>query len=135
MRKLTAMVVAAVALSVALAAAVAIADEIGPNYSGKLDDHKRVCMIQDTVQTKDGLEYSYNGKNYYLCCRGCLAGFQKNPAKYSHATDPVNGKSVDKAEAPIYAHKGHAYFFSSRDTLATFAKDPEKYVRHAKSTR
>lgn len=52
-------------------------------YTGKLEDRKKVCMIQDTVQPRDGIEYAYNGKKYYLCCMGCVAGFQKQPARYS----------------------------------------------------
>jgi YHS domain-containing protein len=88
-------------------------------------------MIQDSVQPRDGIEYAYNGKTYYLCCMGCVAGFQKHPARYSQATDPVSGALVDKADARIYAHEGRAYFFRSDETLAAFAREPEKFLRRA----
>jgi YHS domain-containing protein len=94
----------------------------------RVSDRKLVCMLQDSLQTREGLEHTYNGKRYYLCCGGCLAGFEQNPARYSHAVDPVNGKQVDKADAPIYGYKGRAYFFSSQNTLQTFARDPDKYL-------
>jgi YHS domain-containing protein len=84
-------------------------------------------MLQDTLQARAGLTYVYNGKKYYLCCGGCLAGFQGDAAIHSHATDPIDGKSVDKADAPAYGYKGHAYYFSSASNLAQFAKDPEKF--------
>ena len=51
-------------------------------------------MIQDTVQPRDGIEYAYGGKTYYLCCQGCLATFAKDPARYSRGIDPVNALSV-----------------------------------------
>lgn len=96
--------------------------------AARVTDRKLVCMLQDSLQTREGLEHIYNGKKYYLCCGGCLAGFEQNPARYSHAVDPVNGKQVDKADAAIYGYKGRAYFFSSQNTLQTFARDPDKYL-------
>jgi YHS domain-containing protein len=87
--------------------------------------------LQDTLQARPGLTYVYNGKKYYLCCGGCLAGFERDPAIHSHAIDPINGKSVDKADAPAYGYKGHAYFFNSTANMTTFADDPEKFVASA----
>lgn len=100
-------------------------------YSGKVENRKLVCMLQDSMQARDGLEHTYNGKTYYLCCGGCVTGFEKDPKRYSHATDPVNGNSVDKAEAPIFAYQGRAYFFSSTETLGAFAENPAKYLGSA----
>lgn len=97
-------------------------------YTGKVENKKLVCMLQDSMQSRDGLEHAYNGKKYYLCCGGCVTGFEKDPKRYSHATDPVNGNSVDKAEAPIFAYQGRAYFFSSPETLTAFAENPAKYL-------
>jgi Cu+-exporting ATPase len=120
-----------VALGVALAPAAGAGE---PPASGrKVEDRRAICMMQDTLQQKAGIPYAYNGKTYYLCCEGCRAAVERDPERYTHATDPVNGERVDKADAPIYAYRGHAYYFSSADTLAAFAKTPEKYLRGAAS--
>ena len=100
-------------------------------YTGQVNNRKQVCMLQDGVKAQEGLETEYHGKKYYLCCGGCLAGFKTDPARYSHASDPVNGKLVDKADAPIYAYQGRAFFFSSTKTQAEFAAHPQKYLREA----
>lgn len=96
-------------------------------------DRSKVCMLEDTVQSHDGLEQTYNGKTYYLCCQGCVAAFRGNPEKYSHATDPVDGSRVDKADAPFYPYGGRAYFFSSQQNLHQFAQQPDRYLRHGAS--
>ncbi len=70
---------------------------------GQINDRSRICMLQDTIQPRSGLTYVYRGKKYYLCCGGCLAAFQQDAATHSHATDPLDGRSVDKAVAPAYA--------------------------------
>ena len=117
------------AILIALVVAIAKSQVNAQAASGaRVSDRKLVCMLQDSLQTRAGLEHVYNGKKYYLCCGGCLAGFEQNPARYSHAVDPVNGKQVDKADASIYGYKGRAYFFSSQNTLQIFARDPDKYV-------
>ena len=95
---------------------------------GQIKDRSRICMLQDTIQTRSGLTYVHNGKKYYLCCGGCLAAFKQDAAMHSHATDPINGKSVDKAEASAYAYQGHAYFFSTAANMTKFANAPEKVV-------
>lgn len=35
---------------------------------------------------------SYNNKTYYLCCPGCKAKWEKNPAKYAAAADKHSAK-------------------------------------------
>jgi YHS domain-containing protein len=103
------------------------------HYTGNVANRKQICMLQDTVQAREGLEADYNGKKYYLCCGGCLAAFEGKPARYSHATDPVNGQLVDKADAPVYAYQGRAYFFSSHENLSAFAKNPQAYLPNVAS--
>lgn len=122
-----------VATFVALAwafAGMAVAGEVEDpaSYSGRIEDRSKVCMIQDSVQPKSGLEYAYQGKKYYLCCGGCLAGFSGDPERHSRAKDPVSGALVDKAEAPAYAWQGRAYFFASQTNLEAFARDPDQYL-------
>jgi YHS domain-containing protein len=100
---------------------------------GPINDRSRICMLQDTIQSRSGLGYVYQGKTYYLCCGGCLAGFKSEPALHSHARDPVDGKSVDKADAPAYGYKGRAYFFDSVADLDRFAARPETFVANSSS--
>ena len=88
-------------------------------------------MLQDTVQAKSGIPYIYSGKKYYLCCGGCIAAFREGAATHSRAVDPVDGKSVDKADAPAYAYRGHAYYFSSTADMTKFANDPAKYLTNS----
>lgn len=95
---------------------------------GPISDRSKVCMLQDAVQGRSGLLYVYRGKKYYLCCGGCLATFQRNAAIYSRAIDPVDGRTVDKADAIAYAYQGHAYYFASASNLAAFAGEPKKFI-------
>jgi YHS domain-containing protein len=100
---------------------------------GQINDRSRICMLQDTIQPRPGLTYVYQGKKYYLCCGGCLAAFQRDAPIHSRAIDPVDGKFVDKADAPAYAHQGRAYFFSSAANMTKFASDPERFVASTSS--
>jgi YHS domain-containing protein len=34
-----------------------------------------------------GVEETYNGKIYHLCCGGCVSTFESNPEKYSKIAD------------------------------------------------
>src|SRR5712692_8921572 len=104
-------------------------ENVAGRYGERLMDRTRVCMLQDTVQARAGLEYEYQGKKYYLCCGGCLAAFKAGAEQYSTAVDPVTGTKMDKAIAPIYAYRGHAYFFASEESLATFAQERQRYLR------
>jgi YHS domain-containing protein len=120
-----------VLISVAALIGSAAAGEEGSSHAAgqRLENRARVCMLQDSVQPKDGLPYQYDGKTYYLCCGGCRAAFAAQADRYSKATDPVTGQTVDKAEARVYAYKGRAYFFASEENLSAFEKDPERYLR------
>ncbi|MBI4597863.1 MAG: YHS domain-containing protein [Candidatus Omnitrophica bacterium] len=71
----------------------------------------------------------YQGKTYYLCCAGCLKRFGSDPERFSHATDPVSGQPVDKAQALIYGYEGQAYFFANEAHLGAFAKEPAQFLR------
>ena len=100
---------------------------------GRISDRSRIGMLPDKVQAWSGLTYGYYGKKYYLCCGGCLAAFQRGAATHSHTTAPIDGKSVDQADAPAYAYQRHDYFLSSLANMTRFAGDPEKFVASAAS--
>src|SRR5438477_6311835 len=111
------------ALALAMLAGMGRAAEPAGPFTGRVKDRSRICMMQDSVQPKSGLEHEYQGKTYWLCCQMCVQSFEADPERFAHAKDPVNGAVVDKARAPAYAIRDKTYFFSSEKTLATFAKD------------
>ncbi|MBI2963421.1 MAG: YHS domain-containing protein [Deltaproteobacteria bacterium] len=124
------------ALVVAIVSLAMAGDVRNPaTYGGRIEDRSRICMIQDQVQAKSGLAYAYQGKTYYLCCAGCVAGFAANPEHLRRAKDPVSGEPVDKAEAPAYAWHGRAYFFRSEANLEAFARDPDSYLSAGRQER
>jgi len=98
-------------------------------YTGPVEDRSKICMMQDSVQPREGLEYTHEGKSYWLCCSMCEAKFKESPDTYANARDPVSGTKVDKATAPIYAFEGRAFFFESAANLKKFAAAPAQYAR------
>ena len=92
-------------------------------------ERSKVCMMQDRVQPGPGIAHSYQGKTYYLCCPMCASTFESDPERYSKATDPVSGKQVDKATAPLLGYGGKVYFFESETTKTTFRGESERYAR------
>lgn len=92
-------------------------------------ERAKVCMLEDMVQTKPGIEHTVDGKTYYVCCPMCTQRMDAEPERYTRAHDPVSGKTVDKATAPLLAYKEKAYYFATEESRAAFAKDPERYVR------
>jgi YHS domain-containing protein len=116
-------------LTLLLTAAPAVRAE--PPYTGPVDDRSKICMMQDSVQAREGIELKHGGKSYFFCCSMCETKFNEDPDRYAHATDPVSGVRVDKANAPIYAFEGRAFFFQSGETLKKFAAAPEQYARRA----
>jgi YHS domain-containing protein len=91
-------------------------------------ERAKVCMMQDQVQAKAGIPHVYQGKTYYLCCPMCVNTFDGAPERYSKTHDPVSGKVVDKATAPVLGYRGRAYFFASDKSRAAFEKDPDRYA-------
>ena len=97
--------------------------------SGNVDNRDRVCVVQDTVNSKPGVKVQQGGKTYYICCNSCKEPLTKEPEKYTKAVDPVSGTKVDKSEAFIFGLDGKAYYFESDATRKTFAENPSKYAK------
>ena len=117
---------AALALVVVAAAATSHAQQ---TYTGPITDRSKICMMQDSLQPRQGLEYKHDGKSYWLCCSMCEAKFKESPDAYANAKDPVSGAKVDKATAPaVYAFQGHAFFFESDANMKKFAAAPAQYA-------
>lgn len=83
-------------------------------------DSKYVCMITDQEFAREQIPVELEGKTYYGCCEMCKAKIKNKPESRS-ATDPVSGKSVDKAEAVIgAAPNGKVYYFESEENLTQY---------------
>jgi YHS domain-containing protein len=87
-------------------------------------ERSHVCMMQDTVLPTAGLPVEHNGKTYFGCCPMCRGRMLAEPTKYTLATDPVSGKQVDKATAPLLEYRGKVFYFESEKTRDAFARDP-----------
>ena len=47
-------------------------------------------------QMGDPYVFNYEGKEYKLCCKGCLKDFKKDPAKYVKQVDQAEAKAKKK---------------------------------------
>jgi YHS domain-containing protein len=83
---------------------------------------KKVCMVNNAVFEKDQIPVQVSGKTYYGCCEMCKERLAKDAAART-ATDPVTGKTVDKATAVIAAKPdGTVLYFESEKTLEQYEK-------------
>lgn len=53
---------------------------------------KAVCPVMKLPVSKqeaqaNGLVRNFEGKDYYLCCSGCIGSFENNPEDYVHDND------------------------------------------------
>jgi YHS domain-containing protein len=101
-------------LALVLAAAVAQADQI------ERVEAKHVCMVNNTLFAKDQIPVQVDGKTYFGCCEMCKGRLASDAAART-ATDPVSGKTVDKATAVIGATPdGKVLYFESDTTFTQF---------------
>jgi YHS domain-containing protein len=85
-------------------------------------DAKRVCMVNNTRFEKDQIPVAVAGKTYFGCCEMCKGRLAQDAA-IREATDPVSGKSVDKATAVLGATpEGKVLYFESEKTFAAYQK-------------
>ncbi len=81
---------------------------------------KKVCMINNQVFEKDQIPVQVQGRTYYGCCEMCKERLAKDAAA-REATDPVTGKTVDKAKAVIGAQPdGSVLYFESEETFKKY---------------
>lgn len=79
-----------------------------------------VCMVNNAAFDKPQIPVEVNGKTYYGCCPMCKERLSKD-ASARMATDPVSGKSVDKAEAVIgKTADGSVYYFENEGNLKKY---------------
>jgi YHS domain-containing protein len=111
----------------------AIAAETGHEHSDswlKPVEAQYVCMMNNKVFDKPQIAIEVEGKTYYGCCPMC-ADKLKNDAALRSATDPVSGKTVDKASAVIGADPhGMTYYFENEENFHKYASGPMPEMKH-----
>ena len=91
----------------------------------KVDDVKKVCMVNNQVMGKDQIPVEVEGKTYYGCCEMCKERIAKDPA-VRYSIDPVSGVRIDKATAVIGARPdGTTLYFESEANLETYSSKPQ----------
>lgn len=94
---------------------------------GSVPERSHVCMMQDTVLPSPGLSIEHEEKTYYGCCPMCQGKMLSDPERYMKATDPVTGKRVDKATAPLLEYQGSVLYFETNASRGLFERDPARY--------
>jgi len=80
----------------------------------------KVCMANDKLFDKEQIPVVVDGRTYYGCCQGCKAMLAQNE-RARKATDPVSGRTVDKATAVIGAGSdGRVLYFENEKNLDAF---------------
>jgi YHS domain-containing protein len=88
----------------------------------KIVANDKVCMVTDMFFGKKQIPVEHKGNTYYGCCENCKATLASDPASRT-ATDPVTGKSIDKAKAVIAARSDNSVlYFESKATFAKYSK-------------
>lgn len=79
-----------------------------------------VCMVNNAAFDKPQIPVEVDGKTYYGCCPMCKERLAKD-ASARTATDPVSGKSVNKAEAIIgKTADGSVYYFENESNMKRY---------------
>jgi YHS domain-containing protein len=139
-RILTGLLVA-LALGPALALACEDAAEGAEPAAEEKTEEKQETKPQTTCPLMGGkinkeIYADHEGKRVYFCCKGCIAAFKKDPAKYvaqleeqgveletvGQTVCPMSGRPVDRKH---YAdHDGVRVYFCGPGCAAAFKKDP-----------
>lgn len=89
-----------------------------------------VCVVSDEpIEEGKGIKLSYLGKEYTLCCQGCVGEFEAASIKYTNgvATCPICNHD-DGNESITSVHKGVTYYFCAKGCKEKFEKNPEKIL-------
>ena len=109
------------------------------NFSFAQDDETKkeetiTCPVsgEKVLKSEAVGPYSYNGKDYYFGCNGCLEKFKKDPETYLNKTkDLICGMTVDKRTAKKVSYEGKDFYFCSDNCKTEFEKDPTTHVMKA----
>jgi YHS domain-containing protein len=100
---------------------------VGAAYAEKASvqrvEAKKVCMITEQAFEKDQIPVTVDGKTYYGCCEMCRKTLTTDASKRV-ATDPISGKTIDKADAVIGAlADGKILYFENEKNLEAYAAE------------
>jgi YHS domain-containing protein len=85
-------------------------------------DRSLVCMVNNQFMGQPQIPIQVDGRTYYGCCEMCKGRFSSDPSSRV-STDPVSGKTVDKATAVIgRAGDGRTLYFENEQTFAAYAR-------------
>jgi YHS domain-containing protein len=97
------------------------------------------------IHGKGAGAFDYNGARYTMCCGGCPAPFQADPAKYLKKAadtklvvgeslyDPTTGIKIDAKKAKGSSDfAGLRYYFASADAKKAFDADPKQFATQPK---
>jgi YHS domain-containing protein len=82
-------------LLLSAAARAAEGDKADPPKAGKAQE---TCPVMGGKINRD-IFVDHEGKRVYLCCKGCIAEFKKDPAKYIKKLEDA-GVTIEAAPAP-----------------------------------
>lgn len=89
-----------------------------------------VCMINNALFDKAQIPVEVNGKTYYGCCPMCKAKLEKS-VQARTSTDPVSGKTVDKATAVIGAQAdGVVHYFENEENFKKYNSSKHPDSKH-----
>ena len=78
-------------------------------------------MVNNAYMGREQIPVQVQGKTYFGCCEMCKGRLAKDPSSRM-ATDPVSGKTVDKASAIIGKDEsGAVVYFESEKNFAAYA--------------
>ena len=93
-----------------------------------------ICPVskEEFAQGK-GKKISYLGKDYELCCDGCVAEFKAESIGYTggKAICPICNDDDGSAEITM-VHDGIKYYFCNENCKTKFSKNPEKVLEEYK---
>ena len=94
-----------------------------------------VCPVSgESIPEGGGVNVNYLGKDYKLCCRGCVAAFMEEPMDYisEELTCPVEGGAAHKEVSTMY--NGMKYYFCCEGCDKEFLSDPDKYLSQVQNS-
>ncbi|MEE9614616.1 MAG: TRASH domain-containing protein [Thermodesulfobacteriota bacterium] len=95
--------------------------------ANRVEKPSRVCMVNNMLMASEMIPVEVDGKTYYGCCPMC-AGRIKKDFSIRHATDPITGNQVDKAEAVMaFTDEKKILYFESEESYAKYKESaPDK---------
>ncbi|KXK04083.1 MAG: YHS domain protein [Chlorobi bacterium OLB4] len=97
------------------------------NTAGITDDDLK-CPVSGETISGEGFKYTYLGKEYTFCCKGCVSEFKTEPILYikEELKCPVRGETASKDVSTVV--DGVKYYFCCPPCVEKFTADVSKYI-------